>query len=134
MTDLNLAPDDLRAHIEATAHAAGLSYLTAASSSGDKGSRMDAFRAGVAWVISDPAFTSLLADRARMEKAHQRLVDDLVAKANEARALAADLHNKPAKAHLTDPALGRMAYAMAAKCDHFIEAAEIARQALGASQ
>jgi len=81
MTDLkpeDLAPADLCAHIEATAHAAGLSYLTAASSSGYKGSRMDAFRAGVAWVISDPAFTSLLADRARMEKALRETNDALL--------------------------------------------------------
>lgn len=55
-------------------------------------------------------------------------VTQLVAMANEARALAADLHSKPAAAHLADP-LNRMAYAMGAKCDHFLEAAEVVRKA-----
>jgi len=50
--------------------------------------------------------------------------------AAEAKSLAADLNAKPDGAKFVDPGIMRMAYAMGAKCDHFLEAATIVEAAL----
>jgi hypothetical protein len=86
---------------------------------------------GMSYIITCDELYALIA--AADEK--RELVEALREKATEAKKLAADLNARATpQARFADPGLMRSVYAMAAKCDHFLEAADMAARALQAKE